>query len=58
MTEIKEYDEKGNVTHLRDSDGFEAWWEYDEKGNEIHYRNSTGRECWYNEKGKKYTTLV
>ena len=40
MTVIREYDEKGNVIHYRDSIGVKSWHEYDEKGNEIHRRNS------------------
>ena len=28
----REYDEKGNVTHKKYSDGYEKWYEYDEKG--------------------------
>jgi YD repeat-containing protein len=52
-TEIKKYDEKGNLIHSRDSDGFEWWSEYDEKGNVIHSRNSDGYELWreYDAKG-------
>ena len=46
-TEIKEYDEKGNEIHYRNSTGFEWWMEYDEKGNEIHTRNSNGYEWWW-----------
>ena len=33
---IREYDEKGNVTHIKDSDGYEIRKEYDEKGNVSH----------------------
>jgi YD repeat-containing protein len=52
MKEIKEYDKNNNLTHYRDSNGYEYWSEYDEKGNEIHYRNSEGYEWWreYDEK--------
>ena len=46
MTEIKEYDEKGNLIHRRDSTGFEWWHEYDENNNVIHSRNSNGYEEW------------
>ena len=28
---IREYDENGNVTYTKDSDGYEEWKEYDEK---------------------------
>ena len=44
MEEIKEYDEKGNLIHSRDSDGFEAWREYDANNNLINYRNNDGIE--------------
>ena len=33
---IREYDEKGNMTHYKNSDGYEEW--YDEKGN-VTYNN-------------------
>ena len=46
MQEITEYDKKGNLTHVRNSDGFESWREYDANNNEIHYRNSDGFERW------------
>ena len=40
MTEsTREYDEKGNLIHFKDSYGNEYWYKYDEKGNEIHYNN-------------------
>ena len=42
MEEIKEYDEKGNLIHYRNPDGFEAWSEYDANNNLIHYRDSGG----------------
>ena len=50
---IREYDEKGNVTHIKYFDGYEEWKEYDEKGNETHYKNSNGYNYWYeyDEKG-------
>ena len=35
---IREYDEKGNVTHIKYSDGYEEWKEQDEKGN-VTYNN-------------------
>jgi len=49
------YDERGNVIHIKYSDGFEEWYEYDEKGNIIHYKNSYGSEEWYeyDEKGNR-----
>ena len=40
---MKEYDEKENITHYKDSTGFEFWKEYDE-GKLIHYKNSDGFE--------------
>ena len=43
---LKEYDEKGNLIHYRDSNGYEEWREYDENNNPIHFRNSTGFEWW------------
>ena len=46
MTEIKEYDEKGNLIRHRHPDGFESWMEYDTKGNLIHRRDSDGFEAW------------
>ena len=47
---IREYDEKGNITHTRHSDGREEWWEYDEEGRLTHTRHSDGREEWYDDK--------
>lgn len=44
---IREYDEKGNETHYKDSDDYEIWKEYDEKGNLIHYKKSNGYEELY-----------
>ena len=44
---IREYDEKGNVTHIKYSDGYEEWREYDEKGRLTHTRYSDGREEWW-----------
>ena len=41
---IIEYDEKGNVAHYKNSDGYEKWYEYDENGNETHYKDSDGYE--------------
>ena len=53
MPEIKEYDNRGNEIHYRDSDGYEVWWEYDKNNNVIHYRTCDGYEVWweYDEKG-------
>jgi YD repeat-containing protein len=44
---IREYDEEGNETHTRYSDGYEVWKEYDEEGNITHTRYSDGREVWW-----------
>ena len=41
---IREYDENGNVTYTKDSDGYERRYEYDEKGNETHIKSSSGFE--------------
>ena len=41
------YDENENVMHVKDSIGFEYWYEYDENGNMIHGKNSDGSEIWY-----------
>ena len=46
MTVIREYDEKGNLIHHRNSDGYEWWSEYTPNNNEIHHRNSDGVESW------------
>ena len=45
--EIKEYDDKGNVIHSKDSDGYEYWNEYNDEGDMIHCKNSNGYEYWY-----------
>ena len=49
-----EYDERGNIIHRKNSDGFEEWREYDERGNIIHRRNSDGYDGWfeYNDAGQ------
>ena len=44
--EIKEFDERGNLIHYKNSNGLESWTEYDENNNEIHYKNSYGIEYW------------
>lgn len=44
---IEECDAKGRLTHHRNSNGFERWWEYNAKGRIIHYRDSDGNEFWY-----------
>lgn len=58
---IREYDEKGNLIHYKDSTGYEYWSEFDEKGNLIHYRTySDGYEQWreYDEQGKRTGALI
>lgn len=40
--EIREYDNKGNLTYRKDSDGYEEWFDYDDKGHVIRYENSDG----------------
>jgi YD repeat-containing protein len=39
-------DSKGNVVHLKASNGYERWYEYDEKNNQIHLKDSDGFEYW------------
>jgi len=46
--EIKEFDERGNGIHYKNSYGEEYWYKYDENNNLIHYKNSYGYEYWYN----------
>ena len=41
---IKDYDEKGRLIHIKNSNGFESWYEYDEKGIKTHYKDSNGYE--------------
>ena len=43
---LYEYDTHGNLTHFKDSNGFETWREYDGNGKEIHYKDSNGDEEW------------
>ena len=43
---LREYDERGNCIHYKNSDGFEWWSEFDERGNEVHHKNSDGFESW------------
>ena len=31
-----DYDENGNKTHRKDSNGYEEWYEYDKNNNLIH----------------------
>ena len=45
---IREYDEKGNLIHSKDSKGYEKWKEYDENGKLIYSERSKGYEYWRN----------
>ena len=40
-------DNKGNVIHYKDSNGYEYWKDYDSNNNRIHYKDSKGVECWF-----------
>ena len=53
VPEISEYDEKGNLIHYRNSDGYEYWREFDKNNNLIHRRDTNGFEAWkeYDENG-------
>ena len=48
------FDENGNNTHKKYSDGTEIWYERDENGKVTHERKSDGSEIWYeyDENGK------
>jgi len=48
------YDNRDNLTHVKDSRKFEEWYEYNENNKIIHYKNSDGEEYWkeYNENGE------
>lgn len=50
--ELMERNERGQVTHTCDCDGFEEWFEYDADGNKTYRKNSEGEEWWYNKDGK------
>ena len=52
MKPIQEYDGDGNLTHRRDSNGFERWWEYQD-GNLTHIRDSNGHE-WTRKEAVKH----
>ncbi|MBP5448437.1 MAG: hypothetical protein J6X95_10195 [Treponema sp.] len=58
----REFDDRGNVIHSKDSYGYEEWYEYDERGNEILDRDSEGGLTWYeieyDENGKKRIVLT
>lgn len=46
-----DFDEDGNVIHLKRGDGLEAWYHYDDKGNMIHRKWSDGWEVWKDNSG-------
>lgn len=43
---IQEKDERDNIIHYKNSDGYEYWKEYDLNNNIIHYKDSDGYEYW------------
>lgn len=43
---VNKFDSNGNITYIKDSTGYEEWFDYDDKGNIIHYKNSSGYESW------------
>lgn len=45
-SKVYDYDEKGNLTHKRWSDGWEVWYKYDKEGNLIHVMYPDGSERW------------
>ena len=47
MSEIEEYDERGNLIYYKRGEDFERWSEYDKNNNLIHYKSITGSESWY-----------
>ena len=56
---IREYDENGNETHYKNSDGYEKWYDYDEKGNVAHCKNSDGDdESFFKTKAEEYYELI
>lgn len=40
------FDDHGNLTHYKNVNGHEWWFEYDSSGREIHWRDSAGNEEW------------
>lgn len=43
----KEYDNRGNIIHIKWNFGYEVWYEYDDKDRIIHDKNSNGRDRRY-----------
>ena len=54
---IKEYDDRGNIIHYKDTDGDEYWREYDENNNLVHYKSFVGYEYWW-KFDKKFPILI
>ena len=50
-------DDKGNLTHYKNSRGYEKWNEYDSNGKLTHSKNSNGYEKWYDEDGNEIENL-
>jgi antibiotic biosynthesis monooxygenase (ABM) superfamily enzyme len=52
----KKYDDRRNLIHHKESDGYEYWQEFDEKNRVISFKSTRGVDCWYSydEKGYKY----
>lgn len=43
---IKKYNERGQLIHRKDSDGFQLWIEYDELGREIYNKKEVDHDSW------------
>lgn len=43
---IKEYNDRGQVIHYKDSKDDEWWREYDNQGTMIHSKDNKGKESW------------
>jgi len=56
IIEISKYDEKGNLIHFKNSNGFEYTQEYDENNNMIHFKDNEISEYWkeYDRNGKTF----
>ena len=46
-TEIKKYDDNGNLIYIEFISGYKIWREYNENNNIIYWRNSNGFEMWF-----------
>ena len=53
--DVRKYDKNGNEIYIKDSNGYERWYEYNSNGKVTHYKNSNGREHWheYDSNGKE-----